>query len=61
VTLNADDAALRGAAHRSASPTKRLAAALAAMDCDIITDGGPGLMQAANEGASFVPRACTSS
>jgi uncharacterized protein (TIGR00730 family) len=31
---------------------KRLAAALAEMDCDIITGGGPGLMQAANEGAT---------
>lgn len=31
--------------------TKRLAAALAEMGCDIITGGGPGLMQAANEGA----------
>jgi uncharacterized protein (TIGR00730 family) len=31
---------------------KRVAAALAEMDCDIITGGGPGLMQAANEGAS---------
>jgi uncharacterized protein (TIGR00730 family) len=31
---------------------KRVAAAVAAMGCDIITGGGPGLMQAANEGAS---------
>src|SRR5262249_9808083 len=31
---------------------KRVSAALAAMGCDIITGGGPGLMQAANEGAS---------
>ncbi len=31
---------------------KRLAAALAAMDCDVITGGGPGLMQAANEGVA---------
>src|SRR5436853_1627790 len=31
---------------------KRLAAALAAMNCDIVTGGGPGLMQAANEGAA---------
>lgn len=31
--------------------TKRTAAALAEMGCDIITGGGPGLMQAANEGA----------
>ena len=30
--------------------TKRAASALAAMGCDIITGGGPGLMQAANEG-----------
>jgi uncharacterized protein (TIGR00730 family) len=30
---------------------KRMAGALAAMGCDIITGGGPGLMQAANEGA----------
>ena len=31
---------------------KRLAHALAEMGCDIITGGGPGLMQAANEGAA---------
>jgi uncharacterized protein (TIGR00730 family) len=31
---------------------KRIAAVLAEMDCDIITGGGPGLMQAANEGAA---------
>lgn len=30
---------------------KRVATALAEMNCDIITGGGPGLMQAANEGA----------
>src|SRR5215468_4098169 len=30
---------------------KRVAAALAEMGCDIVTGGGPGLMQAANEGA----------
>jgi uncharacterized protein (TIGR00730 family) len=31
---------------------KRAATALARMGCDIITGGGPGLMQAANEGAA---------
>lgn len=31
---------------------KRVAEALAEMGCDIITGGGPGLMQAANEGAA---------
>jgi len=36
--------------------TKRAARELAAMGCDIITGGGPGLMQAANEGASASPR-----
>jgi uncharacterized protein (TIGR00730 family) len=33
---------------------KRIAAALASMGCDVITGGGPGLMQAANEGAASV-------
>ncbi len=36
---------------------KRLAGALAQIDCDIITGGGPGLMQAANEGAAAVDAA----
>jgi uncharacterized protein (TIGR00730 family) len=31
---------------------KRVAAAFGAMGCDIVTGGGPGLMQAANEGAT---------
>jgi uncharacterized protein (TIGR00730 family) len=31
---------------------KRVATALAEMGCDIVTGGGPGLMQAANEGAT---------
>ena len=31
---------------------KRVAAALTAMGCDIVTGGGPGLMRAANEGAA---------
>src|SRR5262245_18972870 len=35
--------------------TKRASAALAEMGCDIITGGGPGLMQAANEGAATAP------
>src|SRR5215468_620303 len=34
---------------------KRVAKALAEMGCEIITGGGPGLMQAANEGAAAVP------
>jgi hypothetical protein len=33
--------------------TKRVAHALAELGCDIITGGGPGLMQAANEGAAL--------
>jgi len=33
---------------------KRLAAELTGMGCDILTGGGPGLMQAANEGAHSV-------
>jgi predicted Rossmann-fold nucleotide-binding protein len=33
--------------------TKRVAKALAEMDCDIVTGGGPGLMQAANEGVAL--------
>src|SRR6188768_569727 len=33
---------------------KKLAAELTAMGCDILTGGGPGLMQAANEGAHSV-------
>lgn len=33
---------------------KQLAAELTAMGCDIVTGGGPGLMQAANEGAATV-------
>jgi uncharacterized protein (TIGR00730 family) len=32
--------------------TKRVARVLAELGCDIVTGGGPGLMQAANEGAS---------
>jgi uncharacterized protein (TIGR00730 family) len=36
--------------------TRRLAEALAGMGCDIITGGGPGLMQAANEGAKTARR-----
>lgn len=35
--------------------TKRVAAALAEIGCDIITGGGPGLMRAANEGAATSP------
>ncbi|MEW4490230.1 LOG family protein [Thalassoglobus sp. JC818] len=35
--------------------TKRCAEQLAKLGCDIITGGGPGLMQAANEGAAIDP------
>src|SRR5689334_7557775 len=38
------------AASRDYEEVKLLAAELAAMGCDIITGGGPGLMRAANEG-----------
>ncbi len=37
--------------------TKRVAKALAEMDCDIITGGGPGLMQAANAGVDLAGEA----
>ena len=37
--------------------TKRVAKALAEMGCDIITGGGPGLMQAANEGVDLAGKA----
>ncbi len=40
--------------------TKRVASELARMGCDIITGGGPGLMQAANEGAMAEPGAAQS-
>lgn len=36
--------------------TKRVSTALAELDCDIITGGGPGLMQAANEGETLAGR-----
>src|SRR3954453_19606684 len=36
---------------------KQLAAELTKMGCDIISGGGPGLMQAANEGAQSIEKA----
>lgn len=38
---------------------KRMSAGLTALGCDIVTGGGPGLMQAANEGAEEAVRAGT--
>jgi uncharacterized protein (TIGR00730 family) len=35
---------------------KRMASAFAALGCDIVTGGGPGLMRAANEGAADAQR-----
>ena len=35
---------------------KRMCAELSALGCDIVTGGGPGLMQAANEGARVSSR-----
>lgn len=40
--------------------TKRASKALAELGCDIITGGGPGLMQAANEGVSLAGDAAQS-
>jgi len=39
---------------RAYEAVKQLAAELTTMGCDIVTGGGPGLMQAANEGAASV-------
>src|SRR5262245_32457275 len=37
--------------------TRRVSASLADLGCDIITGGGPGLMQAANEGVAVAQKA----
>src|SRR6478752_1072500 len=37
--------------HWAYAAVRDLAAELTRLDCDIVTGGGPGLMQAANEGA----------
>ena len=37
---------------------KQMCSALSGMNCDIITGGGPGLMQAANEGAQPQAKGC---
>jgi uncharacterized protein (TIGR00730 family) len=47
--------------HEVYQEVKRLAAGLAALGCDIVTGGGPGLMQAANEGAAAAAAAGTAS
>lgn len=41
-----------GPQHWSYAAVRDLAAELTRLDCDIVTGGGPGLMQAANEGAA---------
>jgi uncharacterized protein (TIGR00730 family) len=48
VTIFGSSRLERGSEHYN--EVRRLAAALSAMGCDIVTGGGPGLMQAANEG-----------
>ena len=48
VTIFGSSRLQRGSEHYN--EVRRLASALSAMGCDIVTGGGPGLMQAANEG-----------
>jgi len=48
VTIFGSSRIQRGSAHYN--EVRRLASELSAMGCDIVTGGGPGLMQAANEG-----------